>query len=338
MATAGNLSGKLEGGHETFSDFACSLCEKEGKRVDAAKYCEECFVYMCDSCVRTHNRFPLNSKHKLLDQSQFTTLSQPALKSFPTKRCLKHPGELINIFCEDHDVVCCSVCKALDHSTCTKTQNLPEAAKGVLLSKEFQNIKKEAKTFLSDVNSVLANRSADILCIAKEKDNIKQTIANFRKKVNKYFDTLERKSLDELDLREKRITTIIDQDMKFLRTTKTKAKNILKQMERFKGDNECELFVQVKNGKNFVHDNMENVQHILKSEREESIKFIIHREIEVFLSTIDTLGTFSKTRLASASSKTRVVVPKKSPVSQTKQADTVTSGPELTLLNAIKSG
>ncbi|XP_045183376.2 uncharacterized protein LOC123541820 [Mercenaria mercenaria] len=322
MATGGSLSRALQGGHEPFYDFNCSLCEKEGKHMEAVRYCEECFVYMCDSCVNYHNRFPLNSRHKLLDQSQFTTLNQPALKSFPTKRCLKHPGELINIFCEDHDVVCCSVCKALDHSSCTKTQHLPDAAKGVLLSQGYQSIKKQAKEFLSEVNNVLANLSADIFRIAKEKDNIKQTIANFRKKVNKYFDNLEQKSLDELDFREKRITTIIDKDLKFLHTTKTKAEDILKQIETFKGDNECELFVHVKMGKDYVHDSMGIVHGYSKSQREESIKFIINPEIEVYLSSLKKLGTFSKARLSSTSSEIQVAVPKQSPVSQSKRADT----------------
>lgn len=116
MATSEDASGLLESGHETYYEFACSLCEEEGKHLEASKYCEECYVFMCDPCVKSHNRIPLNKRHKLVDdQGQFKVLRQSQIKSFPTIHCTIHPGELVNIFCGNHDVVCCSACKALDH-------------------------------------------------------------------------------------------------------------------------------------------------------------------------------------------------------------------------------
>lgn len=116
MATSGEATGLLQSGHETFYEFACSLCERRGMHVKASKYCKECHVFMCDPCVNFHNEFPLNRRHELVDdQGQFKALRQSQIKSFPTERCTIHPGELVNIFCGSHDVVCCSVCKALDH-------------------------------------------------------------------------------------------------------------------------------------------------------------------------------------------------------------------------------
>lgn len=115
MAAGSDLSRTLRGGHELFYDFECTLCDREGKHSEAIIYCEDCLVYMCDSCVIQHNKFPLHARHQLLDQSQFATINKPAVVSFPTKRCSKHPGELISIFCGDHDDVCCSVCKAFEH-------------------------------------------------------------------------------------------------------------------------------------------------------------------------------------------------------------------------------
>lgn len=116
MATGEDVSRSLQGGHEAYFDFPCTLCEEQGKHVEATRYCEDCFVFLCDVCLKTiHNRIPLNKGHKLLDQEKFTTVSQSVIKSFPTKRCPKHPGELVNIYCGNDDVVCCSVCKAFEH-------------------------------------------------------------------------------------------------------------------------------------------------------------------------------------------------------------------------------
>ncbi|XP_045187605.2 uncharacterized protein LOC123545343 [Mercenaria mercenaria] len=293
MATGGSFSRTLQRGHESFYDFPCSLCEEEGKHVEAARYCEECFVYMCDPCVRNHNRFPLHTRHQLLDQSQFLTMTRSKLVSFPTKRCLKHPGELINIYCGDHDVVCCSSCKVLEHINCAKTKYLIDAAMGIQKSKEYQTIKQETRTLMNDAARVLAVRKADISRIENEKQNVKHIIADFRKKVNRYFDDLEQKSIDALNDKAEIIVSRYEKDKKDLSVMKLKVEDILRQLESFKGDNECDLFVQVKTGKKFLSNAMQEVLSISKTvQKEDTINFRIDPKIERYLSSVEVLGTF----------------------------------------------
>ncbi|XP_053387066.1 uncharacterized protein LOC123542714 [Mercenaria mercenaria] len=293
MATGGSFSRTLEGGHEPFYDFPCSPCENEGKNMEAVKYCEECFVYMCDSCVRGHNRFPLNTRHKLLDQSQFGKVAQTKLVSFPTKRCLKHPGEIINIYCGDHDVVCCSSCKVLEHSNCAETEHLIDAAKGIKKSNEYQTIKQETRALLNDAVRVLADRKADISRIENERKDVKKIIADFRKKVNKYFDDMEQKTLDALHDKAEIIVSSCEQDTKDLTVMKSTAEDMLKQLESFKEDNECDLFVQVKTDKKFLSNAIQEVLNISKKIRKDAINFRIDPKIEPYLSSLESLGTFT---------------------------------------------
>ncbi|XP_053387069.1 transcription intermediary factor 1-beta-like [Mercenaria mercenaria] len=293
MATGGSFSRTLEGGHEPFYDFSCTPCENEGKNMEAVRYCEECFVYMCDSCVRGHNRFPLHTRHQLLDQSQFGKVAQTKLVSFPTKRCLKHPGEIINIYCGDHDVVCCSSCKVLEHSNCAKTKHLIDAAKGIQKSKEYQTIKKETRALLNDAVKVLADRKADISRIENERKDVKKIIADFRKKVNKCFDDLEEKALDALHDKTENIVSSCEQDTKDLTVMKTTAEDMLKQLESFKGDNECDLFVQVKSDKTFLSNAMQEILNISKKVEKDAINFRIDPKIEPYLSSLEGLGSFT---------------------------------------------
>ncbi|XP_045184494.2 E3 ubiquitin-protein ligase TRIM71-like [Mercenaria mercenaria] len=291
---AGGLSRTIEGGHEEFYDFPCSLCQDEGKHLEAARYCKDCFVYMCVNCTRHHNKFPLNKTHQLLDQSQFATVTQFKPVSFPTKRCLKHPGELLSIYCGDHDVVCCSSCKALEHSNCAETEHLIDAAKGIQNSKEYQTIKQETRALLNDAVRVLADRKADISRIENERKDVKKIIADFRKKVNKYFDDLEQKTLDALHDKAEVIVSSCKQDTKDLTVMKSTAEDMLKQLESFKGDNECDLFVQVKADKKFLRNAMQEVLNISKNVRKDAINFRIDQKIEPYLSSLEGLGTFTE--------------------------------------------
>ncbi|XP_053387068.1 uncharacterized protein LOC128550944 [Mercenaria mercenaria] len=290
MATGGDL---LEGGHEPYYDFPWSLCENEGKNMEAVRYCEECFVYMCDSCVRGHNKFPLNTRHQLLDQSQFVKVAKSKVVSFPTKRCLKHPGELINIYCGNHDVVCCSSCKVLEHSICANTKHLIDAAKGVQKSKEYQSIKQETRALLNDAVRVLADRKADISRIENERQDVKKVIADFRKKVNKYFDDLEEKALDALHDKADIIVRSCKQDTKDLTVMKSTAGEMLKGLESFKGDNECDLFVQVKTDKKFLSTAMQEVLNISKKVQKDAINIRIDPKIEPYLRSLEEFGTFT---------------------------------------------
>ncbi|XP_045203967.2 uncharacterized protein LOC123556932 [Mercenaria mercenaria] len=293
MATGGKLSRRFEGEHEPFYDFACSLCEEEGRHIEAARYCEECFVYMCDSCVRNHNKFPLHRSHQLLEQSQFGKVTKSKLVSLPTKRCLKHPGELMNIFCGNHDVVCCSSCKVLEHSNCDKTKHLIDAAKGIQKSKEYQTVKQETRALLNDAVRVLADRETDISRTEAEKQEVKHIIADFRNKVNKKFDDLAQKTLNALYDKAKIIVSSCEQDTKDLAVIKSTAEDTLKRLVSFTGDNECDLFLQVKTGKKFLSNAKQEVCTISETVQKDAITFRIDQEIEQYFSSVDMLGTFT---------------------------------------------
>ncbi|XP_045206774.2 uncharacterized protein LOC123559016 [Mercenaria mercenaria] len=294
MATDGNKSQMLRGGHETFYEFSCTLCDGEGKHVEADRYCKECLVYMCYSCVQNHNRFPLNKRHLMLSQSRFVEVANTApLVSFPTKRCTKHHGELINIFCGNHNVVCCSVCKALEHNLCVETKHLPDAAKGIQVSTEYTDIKNEMEAFLSDVNAVLLDRKTDIKRLAEDKEKVKQVIGDFRKKVDKHFENLERKAFDVMREKQKELVSNIDRDVRYLNGMKTEAEDTLKQLESFQSQNESELFVYVKEGKQLLKNGKERVREIARTLHKQTIHFEVSSKIEEYLQSLDTLGSFS---------------------------------------------
>lgn len=123
-------------------------------------------------------------------------------------------------------------------SSCPKTQELVNAAKGIQTSQEFQNIISYTKTLVSDVGQKLKKQKANISRIAEEKQSVRKTIVESRTKISNYFDDLEKNSLDELDHRERIIVSRINKDINCLEIMKSKAEDILNKLDTFKGDNE----------------------------------------------------------------------------------------------------
>jgi hypothetical protein len=57
-----------------------------------------------------------------------------------TDRCTHHEGKTIELFCGDHDELCCSVCVAVGHRACKDVVYIPQAAAGVESSMELLEV------------------------------------------------------------------------------------------------------------------------------------------------------------------------------------------------------
>ena len=125
MATGGGGSFSL--GSEPFYDFFCSNCAKDNKHTEGESFCVECNETFCTSCLVFHNKIAAMSQHELLDmltrKSRLEEEQLPVVKPskedpevhLPTTECTVHAGQMINMYCGQHDVVCCTVCIAEDH-------------------------------------------------------------------------------------------------------------------------------------------------------------------------------------------------------------------------------
>ena len=100
-------------------EFTCTPCSKEDNNKEAAWFCVECSEYYCDQCLKYHNRLGALTGHQVLDEEAFrqskTSINTSAGLNLPTDKCRRHFNKLVDMYCEDHDIVSCSVCAALEH-------------------------------------------------------------------------------------------------------------------------------------------------------------------------------------------------------------------------------
>jgi len=95
---------------ETF-DYPCTFCENNDTNSEAALCCNDCSKLMCGSCKTLHSQ--LYKAHVVLDKNHIDDWQ--VKKTVPTDMCEQHRGKVLDVFCHDHDQLCCSVCVSTNH-------------------------------------------------------------------------------------------------------------------------------------------------------------------------------------------------------------------------------
>ena len=99
----------------------CTFCQKSNKDVEAKHWCKTCMASMCDDCRSYHSYVPILQSHKIVSLSDLGKLKNDIEIEEP---CPLHKGKYFEVFCEDHDQLCCSICFATKHRTCRKVESI----------------------------------------------------------------------------------------------------------------------------------------------------------------------------------------------------------------------
>jgi hypothetical protein len=103
---------------DEYHEFQCSTCQREGKNMKAEAYCVECDSFLCQTCLKQHTKFDSMKSHQILKTSENLQCSDKRMNStldLPSQRCEVHHGKLVDIFCQDHNEVCCGACAIINH-------------------------------------------------------------------------------------------------------------------------------------------------------------------------------------------------------------------------------
>jgi hypothetical protein len=83
--------------------------------VEADKYCVDCEMYFCKQCLKHHKKFPTTRAHQIVDKPGLDSDTGNTRMEQPTERCVTHNRKLNDMYCGDHEVVCCAACIAMNH-------------------------------------------------------------------------------------------------------------------------------------------------------------------------------------------------------------------------------
>lgn len=103
----------------------CMFCQRNNKTVQAKHWCKTCSAIICDDCKFVHSYVPILESHRIVSLSDVEGLKNNIEIDEP---CLVHKGKYVEVFCQDHDQLCCSICFATKHRTCKTVESIDDVS------------------------------------------------------------------------------------------------------------------------------------------------------------------------------------------------------------------
>ncbi|KAH3806098.1 hypothetical protein DPMN_134412 [Dreissena polymorpha] len=100
-------------GSDLVFDFSCDICDENEINKQADMYCEKCSKCLCGSCMQHHNQ--LYKKHVVFGRADLTEWPVTKATDDPIELCRDHKGKKMEVFCEDHYELLCTVCHVHNH-------------------------------------------------------------------------------------------------------------------------------------------------------------------------------------------------------------------------------
>ena len=161
------------------SEWFCEPCQSEDLSSPAVKWCTECEEALCTDCERSHRKSKASKHHTLADLVSGKTL--PKVK---VQDCKLHDGgQKIDLFCIDHDELCCRICMTENHRSCSKVVPIDVAAKDVKSSAMLSHISEQAVNMTTYFEDTLKEITEEDRDIDRQEKEVTDQISSYKKHV-----------------------------------------------------------------------------------------------------------------------------------------------------------
>ncbi|XP_045196544.2 uncharacterized protein LOC123551572 [Mercenaria mercenaria] len=273
---------------ETFN-FKCSSCVNLKRNREAVKYCVECQGYCCQECVETHTAFVALKSHTLLDKVSFKSArSATGLPDVPTEICSEHEIKVLDMYCENHDVVGCTTCMALDHRSCTDVHSIPHSIETIFQISDAHKTFQIMQDKINALRKIKAETERNIEDLSQSKEKALNAIKDFRKEMRDILDNLEKESINEVEVEFRNLESILKEQEKKMESAIEDLGNAADNLQKLDG-NKAQQFVLMK----IAQKKIEGTERPCKSPDEQTtvkITFFANQKLQDFLGQVETFG------------------------------------------------
>ncbi|XP_045175478.2 uncharacterized protein LOC123536387 [Mercenaria mercenaria] len=164
-------------------------------------YCVECDHFLCQTCLKQHNKFDSMKQHQVVKNASGKGKDDKRRGNWvdlPSQRCDTHHGKLIDMYCRGHNEVCCGACASINHSSCADLLYLPKAAKAADVLEEAKDMLVKMEMVQSNAKDLSNARQLHVANLKAEKVKISDQIKDTCSKIINHFKRLETVLLTQL--------------------------------------------------------------------------------------------------------------------------------------------
>ncbi|XP_045199766.2 uncharacterized protein LOC123554016 [Mercenaria mercenaria] len=241
MASGEAVDQNVDESSDSIHDFPCKPCSDDGKNIEGVNFCAECQTYFCQACIVHHNK--CFKTHTLYNKSGIKSGKIQYQQQSGGLACDKHPGNLIQMYCGEHDDVCCAVCIAVDHRLCNSADYIPKLAKEILNGRDRKGAKTSLEEMKEKLHAVKSSKLEQITEVSKEKEDLLIEIGKLKERIIARIEEIEQTSVKQVQDKHKGIVDKIKTDIDAIDAKLRAIDGNIRKINEFKGNNEAKLFV-----------------------------------------------------------------------------------------------
>ncbi|XP_071179125.1 uncharacterized protein [Mytilus edulis] len=250
-------------------DMFCGTCSRRSKSTKAIKYCTDCEDAMCLECLDVHGSIKSCASHHVIDVNVID--GNPFIVN---KSCDVHPDMVLELFCSDHDALCCRSCMASDHRSCDKLLPIEVAAKGVKSSTMFEDINTDVRFLKTAVNELADKKRKGMVRLNNSKDIAQQKVKTLTGQLQKRIQEMKAALMSEIDKMYTNLSKESSDDLEKICDRQKEIQNISEQFESItKHGSESQIFMFINSIKKELNCQANDFQVLLSSQKDISISF-----------------------------------------------------------------
>lgn len=156
----------------------CVPCSRAAEDKDAVYHCQDCRESLCETCYSyMHQRIEGFQKH--------TVSKNPITENLDMNdKCVIHPNEILEKYCASHQLLCCKICLATEHKTCSEVQPIDVVqTKSTDASSNNTDVILELQSVTKKVDSALASTVKDVDGLEKKHSALRNTASSATGKI-----------------------------------------------------------------------------------------------------------------------------------------------------------
>ena len=189
----------------------CDPCDYNQISKKAAAYCQECEEYLCEPCKTAHEKLKLTRSHKLLSGELMPpkrSAGKRAVLDTVLCSCVKNE---VAIYCKEHDSLVCVNCGSLHHRRC-QTSDIGDISKDFDVDSTEETID-NWNELNAKITSLHERRETDLSNLSLEAKDCRDRAKQFREELSIKLESMEAKTLSEIDTLETQETKTITQQL-----------------------------------------------------------------------------------------------------------------------------